>query len=212
MPEVSEMMKNDPGLIRKWGAKLLALQDYSAPVPTTYFDTDGRPILPASAKILGSITTDGVNETTSVETEGLQIDQEIFAVRYDETGGEKTMVVTFSESSSAWVNAVFHGKQVADWPSSPRAPWIYDDGTPSFPYYRFWLISQDGVGDQAFYRVEYGHRAKVNGFTDRTKARRTAEGVGVTFALTPDPVSGKTLTRAENGPGFGVPAEVPAGS
>lgn len=205
MPEVSALMKLNNGLVRKWGPKLVAVQDYSEPVPTTFFDENGLPILPPSAKQLGLITTDGIVAASSVSTEATNMDQQVEAVRSDVTGIEKSMTGAFGESSNAWLHALRAGKQVADWPADPKAPWSVDDGDfVDFPYYRLFLIASDGVGDQAFYRVEYGYRVKVSTTADRTLARNANENLGFTFGFFRDPVANKSLYTAENGPGFGV--------
>lgn len=205
MSAVSEIMKVDSGLVRKWGPKLVALQDYSAPVPTSFFDEDGLPILPPTAKQLGFITTDGVVQASAVSTEPLNMDQQVEPVRSDVTGIEKSMTGTFGESSNAYLHALRAGKQVSAWPADPKAPWSVDDGDfVDFPYYRLFLIASDGIGDQAFYRVEYGYRVKVSTTADRTLARSANENLGFTFSFFRDPVANKSLYTAENGPGFGV--------
>lgn len=195
----------DNSLVRKWGRVLVAVQDYSAPVPTEFFTAEGAPILPADAIQLGFITTDGVTAGKAMSSTDTAMLQWLEPVRTDLEGITKTLACAFGESSNAHVHAVYNGAQVADFPSSAKAPWVFDGGeVADFPYYRLWLIAADGVGDQAFYRVEYAYRAKVTSVTDRTLARSNPETLGFTFGLFKDPVAGKDTTIAENGPGFGV--------
>lgn len=211
MPDVRELMDTNSRLVRKWGRKLVALQDYSAPVPTTFFDTTTKtPVLPADAKVLGYITTDGVVLPSSVSTEPTNMDQDLEPVRTDITGIDKSVTAAFGESSSSWLHALRHGQPCSAWPAKKDAPWVFDDGDfVDFPYYRLWLISADGPEEAAFYRVEYGYRAKVTATNDRTHARSTNESIGFTFGLFKDPVVGKSLATMENGPGFDVEPETP---
>ena len=62
MPDVVDQMVNDNRNIHKWRRVILAIADYSATVPETFFGTDGLPIaLPAGYKNMGYITTDGIS-------------------------------------------------------------------------------------------------------------------------------------------------------
>lgn len=210
MPDVIDTMTINESNVRKWGTKILAVQDYSAAVPTDLFDEAYLPVLAAGAKQLGFVTTDGVVQAKSISTENTQMDQSLVPVRTDLTGIEHSLTVTFGESSSAWVNAVAHGQLVSAFAGDPDSAWDFDDdGVDDYPYYRLWLIAQDGVGDQARYRVEYMYKAKVTAMTDRTLSRTTAEGFGFTFGLFRDPVAGKVLRRAEDAPALHAPASLP---
>ena len=197
--------------VRKWGTQLLAVEDGSAAVPSAWFDTeDHRPTaLPATARILGFITTDGMVAAKGISREGTQMVQSLENVRDDITGIEQTLAVTFGQASSAWVNALYHGKLPSEFPAEAHAPWIYHDGEiTDYPFLRLHVLMQDGVGPQAFYRYEYGYSAKIISVNDRTLNRTTAEGLGMTFGLFKDVAVGRTLTRAENGPGFGTVEQV----
>lgn len=200
------MLEVDNSLVRKWGRVLVAVQDYSEPVPTEFFsETTGEPILPATAKQLGFITTDGVTLGKAITSEETTMLQWLEPVRSDLTGITKTLACAFGEASNAYVHAVYNGVQVADFPASADGAFIFDGGEMAvFPYYRVWLIAADGVGDQTRYRIEYGYRAKVTSVTDRTLARANPETLGFTFGFYKDPVVGKDTTTAENGPQFVV--------
>lgn len=200
-----ELLTVDNTLVRKWGRVLVAVQDYSEAVPTSFFDAEDRtPILPASAKQLGFITTDGVTAAKSISSSDTNMLQWVDPVRSDLETVTKTVACAFGESTNAHVQAVFEGKQVADFPAAADAAWSFDDADfVDFPYYRLWLLAADGVGDQAFYRVEYHARAKVTATTDRTLARANPETIGFTFSVFKDAVSGSGVIRSENGPGFG---------
>lgn len=200
----TELLKVDTDLVRKWGRPLIAVQDYSEPIPSAFFDEDGLPVLPASAKQLGFITTDGTTNGKSISTTPTNMAQWTDPVRQDLESVTKTLACAFGEASNAWVNAVYEGLTVADFPAAARAPWIFDDDDEpaNFPAYRLWAIYADGVGDQAFYRVEYGYKARVTSTTDRSMTRANPETLGFTFSYERDTASGKALTRTENGPGF----------
>ncbi|ANC31430.1 hypothetical protein [Isoptericola dokdonensis] len=203
MSAVDELLQTNDTATRKWGTKLLALEDYNRPVPDAFFTALNEPVLPATARQLGFITTDGITQANSISSESTQMDQQLEPVRTDMTGIEKQLTVAFGESSNAWVNAVLHGKRVADFAEDPHSPWLFHDGDiTDYPYYRLWVIAQDGVGDNVFYRVEYAYRAKVTATTDRTLARANPENIGFTFGLFKDPIAGRSLSRGENGPGF----------
>lgn len=198
MPEVTPTLNAKK--VRKWRRMLIAIADETATVPTAFFGTDHLPIaLPTGYKDLGFITTDGATAADALTSEATQMLQSLEPVRTDVTGREQSLAAAFGESN-AWTNALAHGKPVADWPTDRDGPWIYDDGEVSdWPYYRLFLIGQDGVGAGAVFRVEYAYRAKVTAKTDRAMGS-AAEAFGFTFGLFKDPVAGKSLTRAENGP------------
>ena len=202
MPSVIELQETDTRFVRKWGNKLLAVMDYSAPVPAEFFGEDHLPILPDGALQLGFITTDGVQQAVDVSTSNVQMDQQIDSVRSDVDGLDRTMQVTFGESN-AWTKALSYGVPLADWPESKYVPSDFDDGDfVDFPYMRVFVIASDGVGDQAFYRVEYAYRAKVTGLGNRTLQRSDAEVRQFTFGLFRDPTTRKSIREIEDGPGF----------
>lgn len=192
--------------VRKWGRMLLAIADETTPVPTEFFTTEHLPIaLPTGHKDMGFITTDGVTETDALTAEDTTMLQSLEPVRNDVTGRVQTIAAAFGESN-AWTNALAHGLPVSEWPEERDAPWIFDDGElTDWPYYRLFLIGQDGVGTNAIYKVEYAYRAKVTAKTDRVKSRTAPETLGFTFGLYKDPAAGKTFTRGQNGPSMNTP-------
>jgi len=206
-----DLLAVDNSLIRKFGRVLVAVQDYSEPVPDSFYDENGLPVLPETAKQLGFITTDGVTQGKAVSATDTTMLQWVDPVRSDLESVVKTLACSFGEATNAWVRAVYEGKQVSDFPASAKAPWSFDDGEfVDFPYYRLWLLAADGVGDQAFYRVEYHPYAKVTSTTDRTLARANPETIGFTFGIFKDPATGTAQITNENGPGFGIePVEDP---
>lgn len=194
----------DEKKVRKWGRLKFLIADADADVPADFFDVDGTPTIPVTGYLdLGYITTAGASASDSLSTESTQMLQSLEPVRTDLTGREQSLTVAFGEASNAWTNALWHGLAVTDFPATADEAWSYDDGGASdTPYYRIYLIGQDGVGDQAVYKVEFAYRAKVTAKTDRTMNRADAETLGFTFGLFRDPVVGKTLTRATDGPGL----------
>jgi hypothetical protein len=207
-PTVSAQLETRKDHVRKWGTLLLALADEETAVPTSLFGpTDHLPIaLPTGYRQLGFITTDGVKAAKSISTEKTTMVQSLEPVREDITEIAQSLACVFGQASSALVNGILHGKRIADLPADAHTPWIYHDGEiADFPSYRLMLLGQDGVGPKAFYRVELGYSAKISAIDERTLNRSTAEGVGLTFSLTKDPVVGKVYTRAEDGPAYHPP-------
>ncbi|MBM6622671.1 hypothetical protein JTF08_13730 [Micrococcaceae bacterium RIT802] len=203
MPDVQSILEVNDGNVRKWGTQLLAIQAPDAVVPTEFFGpTDFLPVLPADAKQMGYVTTDGVGQEDSISNEGTQMLQTLEQVRSDLTGIEKSLTVAFGEDN-AYVQALWHGTPFEEFPVAPDASWIFHDGEiAQYPYYRLLLLAQDGVGSQARYRVEYAYRATITAKSARTLSRADAETYGFTFGLYKDPVAGRSYTRAQNGPTY----------
>jgi hypothetical protein len=202
-PTVDSLLVKDESNVRKWPTQLCFLQAPNAPIPTAFFDpVDRMPILPPDALQLGFITTDGVSQEDSLSSENTAMLQSLEPVRTDLTGIEKTLTVAFGEDN-AFVQALWHGTDFADFPTVANAPWLFDDGEiVDYPYYRLGVIMQDGVGAAARFRFEYGYRAKVTAKAGRTMNRSDAETFPFTFGLFKDPLVGKSFTRGQNGPGY----------
>lgn len=200
MPTVDDLIVKDDLNVRKWGTQLFFIQHPAAPIPDAFFGLDRLPILPDGALQLGYITTDGISQEDSISSEPTQMLQSLEPVRTDLTGIEKSITVTFGEDN-AFVQALWHGTPFEDFPETANGPWLFDDaGVSDYPYYRLGWIGQDGVGDQARYRVEYAYRAKVTAKTARSANRSDPETYGFTFGLFKDPISGLTFSRGQNGP------------
>lgn len=198
--DLAKILDDNNKLVHKWGTQLLALADYSTPMPEKFFDTaTGKPLtLPAGFKILGYITTDGQQMSRSIESSDTNMVQDLEPVRTDMTGRARTMHVSFGESN-AWVKGLAHGKPVSAWPSDKDADWEYTDGeVTDMPYYRLLSIAQDGVGDEATYRIQAGYRVKVTDQGDQTLNRSDVEVEDTTFGFYKDPDSGKTFTEAQS--------------
>ena len=197
-----DLLKVDDSLVRKWGRILLALEDYSAPVPQSFFTTTDRtPILPPTAKQLGFITTDGVTFGRSISSTDTNMLQWTDPVRSDKESDVVTIAAAFGEATNAFVNAVYEGKQVSAFPSSPKAPIVVHGGEiDEFPDYRVHLIGVDGVGDKAVYRYLYGYKGKVTAVTDRNLARSNPETIGFTLTLSKDAATNRVFTDMQNGP------------
>lgn len=204
-PTVDSLLTKNEENVRKWGTQLLYLMAPDAAVPALFFDaTDHLPLLPAAAKQLGFITTDGISFSDSISVDKTAMLQSLSPVRSDITSREQTVKVAFGEDN-AFVQALWHGTDFADFPATAEGAWIYDDGEVSdFPYYRLGIIMQDGVGTKARYRHEFGYRVKVESKDDRKTSRSDAETYGVTFGLYLDPAEGLTATRGQNGPTYHV--------
>lgn len=203
MPEVQDLLQVTDTNVRKWGTQLFFLMPPDAPVPGEWFDaTDHFPILPDTARQLGYITTDGISAEDSISSEPTQMLQTLETVRSDLTGIEKTMTVAFGEDNG-WVQALWHGIPFHLWPEDPQVPWFFDDGEISqYPYFRGGWLGQDGVGDQARYRVEFGYRITLTAKEARSANRSDPETYGFTFGLYKDPVLGRSFSRGQNGPAY----------
>lgn len=199
--DVASITNTNNKMVRKWGTQLLAVADYSTAMPASFFDTDGRPAaLPNGFKVLGYITTDGITVSRSIDSEDTNMVQDLEPVRSDVTGRTRTLKCTFGEMN-AWVKALAHGVPVAQWPENKDGDWEYTDGKiADFPYLRVIIIMQDGVGDDARYRVEAAYRAKISDQGDVTKNRSDAEGEDTTFTCFRDPVTDKSYYEGEHGP------------
>lgn len=198
--DLAKILGDNNTLVHKWGTQLLALADYSTPMPGKFFDTaTGKPLtLPEGFKILGYITTDGQQSSRSIESSDTNMVQDLEPVRTDMTGRTRTLHVNFGESN-AWVKGLAHGKPVSAWPSAKDADWEYTDGeVTDMPYYRLLTIAQDGVGDDATYRIQAGYRVKVTDQGDQTLNRSDVEVEDTTFGFYKDPASGKTFTEAQS--------------
>lgn len=206
MPEIKDMQSTDNRFVSKWGNKLFAIGDYGVgdPLPTVgadYFGTDHLPLaVPTGMKVMGYITTDGVTSTRDVSSNETQMDQDLEPVREDLESMKSTLKVVFGESN-AWVNALYEGMPVASWPASPSAAWSFNSGgLEDMPLYRGLILTQDGVGANAKYRVEACHRIKPVNFGDRSMARANVESFDFTFSVQKDPKTGVSVTRAQDGP------------
>ena len=189
--DLAKILDDNNKLVHKWGTQLLAIADYSTPMPEKFFDT-------TTGKILGYITTDGQQMSRSIESSDTNMVQDLEPVRTDMTGRTRTLHVNFGESN-AWVKGLAHGKPVSAWPSDKDADWEYTDGeVTDMPYYRLLTIAQDGVGGDATYRIQAGYRVKVTDQGDQTLNRSDVEVEDTTFGFYKDPDSGKTFTEAQS--------------
>ena len=199
---VADQLDDRNSLIRKHGTQLMAIADYETPVPSAFWSTDTTTtpgkvltlpaVLPEGFRNLGYITTDGISESRDVGSSDLNMVQDIEPVRSDIDSLTRTLQVTFGESSS-WTKALAHNKPVRDWPATRSSSFEFYDGEESeFPYYRILILTQDGVGAGAVYRVEFAYRAKVTDMGDRTLNRTDAEMTQRTFTCYKDEVVGRS--------------------
>lgn len=177
--EFGALLETNSGLVRKWGRALLAIQDHSEPVPDEFFTAEGIPIIPASAKQLGFITTDGVTAAQSISATATNMMQTLAPVRNDLESITRTLACAFGEGSNAYVQAVNNGVKVEDFPATPDGDFAFDSAGGEYPEYRVFLIATDGER----FRVEYAPKAKVSATTDRTLSRANPETLGFTFDL-----------------------------
>jgi hypothetical protein len=195
-PTVADMLADDNRLIRKHGTQFLAIADFSDPIPATWFTAGLPTALPAAYRNMGYISTDGVQESNDIGASDVNAVQDLDPVRSDVDSRSKTLQVTFLEASG-YTMGLAHWLPVDEWPTDKTAAWEFHDGERTdAPYYRLALFTQDGVGDDAVYRVEFAYRAKVTDMGDRTLNRTDAESLQFTFTCYKDPVVGRTTTKA----------------
>lgn len=200
MPDVISQMNNTSTNVRKHANQILALADFSTSVPTTFFGADGLPsALPADFKNMGYITTKGLVEKHDSKTDDTTMVQDIEPVRTDISSASTTFTVAFGEVN-AWTKALRYGLPVSQWAKTKdSAVWSFDEGpVADTPYYRAFLLTQDGVGDSAVYRVKFYYRVKVTSFEDTTFNRADTEDTGFEFTAFRDPAVNKFMTDAQS--------------
>lgn len=213
--DVVSMLNDKATNVRKYGTQLLAVADYDTEAPEEFFEADGKPKpVPAGHKIMGYITTDGIRGTRSITTNNTEMVQDIDPVRTDVTARTRTLQVAFGESN-AWVKGLAHGVPVSDWPEDNAPDWDYTDSEVSdFPYLRLLILEQDGVGDDARYKVQYAYRAKITTQGNSQDNRSNVDIEDMTFTLFRDPGTNKIYYeggRAAKKPGHG-PTSASTGS
>ena len=199
---VANQLADNSALVRKHGTALLAIADYSAPVPTAFFDSaTGQPLLlPAGYKNMGYVSTKGFTAKKDTKSDDTTMLQDLDPVRSDLSSSTRTLAVGFGEMS-AWVKNLMAGLPVSAWPAANSGKWSVDDkGTQESPYYRLLLLTQDGAGAQAFYRVEFAYRAKITDIGDRTLNRSDAEIEEPTFTCYKDPAASGASYHMESSP------------
>ena len=198
--------------VRKWGRARVGISDYGAAgitVPTAasgLFDgTSFKPkAWPAGVKELGYVTTDGFTAGRSISTSDTTMLQSKVPVRSDVESITHTIKFALGEANN-FVNALYHGQAVSTFGANKDAAWLYSDDEISGAYeneYVLWLVFVDGSGSRAVYREEIGYRVKITAIDDRSMKRTDAEVYGFTFGAYSDPISGKSITRGQDGPGL----------
>jgi hypothetical protein len=202
---VADQLSDNNLLIRKHGTQLMAIADYVTPVPDAWFGAAGSDgvtlpnTLPVGYFNMGYITTDGIGVSDSVSASTVAMVQDIEPVRSDIDSIAKTLKVVFGEASS-WTHSLASGLPCSQWPEDKTGAYEVHYGDKSaFPYYRIFILTQDGIGADAVYRVEYAYRAMVTDIADRTLNRTDAETIGRTFTCFRDPAVGRSYTTASTG-------------
>lgn len=204
---VKDQLDDNNDLVRKHGTQLLAIADYSTPVPEAFYEdvTTGTganavkrrlpKLLPEGYLNMGYITTDGIQNSDDVSTNDVQAVQDLTPVRTDVDGVTKTLQVAFLEASG-WTHALAAGLPVSEWPTDKAGEWEFHEGDKDdFPEYRILVLTQDKTGDKRWFRVEYAYKAMVTDIADRTLSRSDAETIGRTFTCFKDPEVDRTFTK-----------------
>ena len=203
---VADQLADNSTYVRKHGTAILAVADYSTAMPDTFFDaTTGLPIkLPDGYKNMGYVSTKGFTVKKDSKSDDTTMLQDLDPVRSDLSSSGRTLAVEFGEMS-AWVKSLMAGLPVSSWPAQNGAKWsVSEKGAKESPYYRLLLITQDGVGPQAVYRVEAAYRAKITDFVDRTLNRNDAETENPTFSCFKDPNHSGDSYHMESSPAVGA--------
>jgi hypothetical protein len=207
---VEDQLDDDNRLTLKHGIQLMAIADYSAPVPEAWFVAGAAPtdphlpaVLPDDYRNMGYITTDGTVFATSVTSDDVMAVQETSPIRSDRSAETETAKVTFLEAASAYVQALRNNLPVSAWPETKDAGFEFHRGAKTATnYYRVLFLSQDGSTESgdAIFTVLFAYRVSVTDYDDMTANRTDAEGVGFTFTFYRDPVVKRTVTRAQTAP------------
>ncbi|KFF31647.1 hypothetical protein [Bifidobacterium bombi] len=198
--DLQAYMQNSSGNVRKHATMVFAIADYSTPAPSKFFGADGLPCkLPDGYKQMGYVTTKGAVEKRSVKTDDTTMLQDLEPVRSDLSSSTRQLEVTFGEAN-AYTQALRAGQPVSAWPASKdEKTWsITERGMSQLPLYRIYLLTQDGVGTDAVYRVEFAYKATISGFGDRTMDRADTEDLGFTFDVLTDEKTGKQYDKASS--------------
>lgn len=200
---VVDQLDDNNKFIRKHGTQFMAIGDENADIPEDFFEevtANGfvrtlPSVLPSGYRNMGYITTDGIAEGRDVGSNDVTMVQDIEPARSDIDSLTRTLAVNFGESNS-WTKALAHGLPVAEWPTVKSSRYTFHDGERSdFPYYRILIFTQDGVGDNAVFRVEFAYRAKVTDIAGRTLNRTDVEATGRTFTCYKDDAVGRSYTE-----------------
>jgi hypothetical protein len=206
MSELTSIITDRDDNVRKWGIVAVGIAHPKAafPVlPEAWFDAaTHEPKIPTGIKFIGHLTTEGANVSSSIDSDKTTMNNSLDPVRSDVTGREQSIKFTAGEAN-AFIQAINHGIPFEDWPESAQGAWGFTDGAlAGLPEYRVVLLGQDGVGDQAIYRVKAGFRAKRSDAGDRALSRADTESTEFTFDLLRDVELGLSMLRAQDGPAY----------
>jgi hypothetical protein len=203
MPSVDALQGWDNRLIRKHPLQICAMADYDADAPSEFFDsTDHLPTaLPDGYHDLGYITTDGIPWSRDVDTDDVDSVQTTEHTRSDISSDVLSAKIMFQETTGLTL-ALGYGTLLANAPALGETVDMKRPAAADQPYRRMLVITQDGTGDQAFYRVMFCPRVRITDFDDRNFQRSDEEQHAFTFTAYYDAEYGTSLREIMDGPGW----------
>jgi hypothetical protein len=191
VPGIQELQNWDNRQIRKHALQIIALADASVTAPTDFFttaDASASPptlggellALPTGFYDGGYITTDGGTISRDISTADVNSVQTAEFTRSDIETDQSTFQVVFQETSNVtW--ALQFNEEFANMPAKGERLDFHRDRSGVQPRRRLLILTQDGVGDQAVYRVEFGPNVQITDTDDRSLQRSDEEQNSFTF-------------------------------
>jgi hypothetical protein len=213
MPDVASVLETSAARVHKWPITFVAVAPLTGDRVTQPFASDRRPnALPSGWFQLGYVTTDGHTIGKSVDSEDTNADQQLEAVRTDLTGSSMTYSATFMETDNPYVAGLYHGIDLALWPTDPDVAWQIPYGAQVYPYMQLLLVSQDRAGTDAIFKVEYFPNTQITSLADRTTSRADVDVYELTWSIYPDETLGAPGVHTIDGPGYAGRAAAGAGA
>lgn len=208
MPSVEDIQDWNNDLIRKHPMMVCAIADRDTPTPDQLFDDeDHLPApLPQGYYDFGYITTDGIPFSRDVSTEDVDSVQTTEHTRSDIESDVLTSQIVFQETSGLTL-ALQYGRKLADAPKLGEKALFRRPAAADQPHRRMYIITQDGIGDDALYRVFFLPDVQVTDFDDRTLSRSDEEQHSFTFTAYYDKRYGTSMEEQLDGPGWRKLAE-----
>lgn len=203
MPTVEALQSWNNQLIRKHPLQICAIADYDTAAPTEFFESgENLPVaLPTGYFDFGYITTDGIPVSRDVDTEDVDSVQSTEHTRSDISSDVVSAQIVFQETTGLTL-ALQYGMRLADAPKLGDTAKFKRPAAADQPYRRIYIITQDGTGQDAFYRVIFLPRVQITDFDDRTLARSDEEQHSFTFTAYYDKAYGTPMAEELGGPGW----------
>jgi len=136
-----------------------------------------------------------------VDTEDVDSVQSTEHTRSDISSDVVSAQIVFQETKGPTL-ALQYGMRLADAPALGERALFRRPAAADQPYRRIYIITQDGTGPGAFYRVIFLPRVQITDFDDRTLARSDEEQHSFTFTAYYDKAYGTSMAEELGGPGW----------